>query len=249
MELKTLPAYIKDIDETTRTAVGIFAVHGNLDSYEDVSHPGSFAKTLQEGWPRIKYLWAHDVSLPQIAKINAIQEVGRDALPAVVLQRAPDAPGGVEISRTYFKHPWAEAVFEGIAAGAQDEQSYGYDAVKFDFSELNGRQVRNLREVRLYEVSDVHWGANPATQGSKATLPLDFLLKQLQLHTKAGARHSAADVQLLNAIHRAAVELGCNECKGILEPEDDDAKSRAAVRRTLTQLDQRLRLLSLEVDL
>lgn len=247
MELKTLPTYTKDVDEATRTSIGIFAVHGNMDSYEDMSHLGSFAKTLQEGWPRIKYLWGHDFMLPQIAKINYIKEVGRDALPEAVLQRAPDATGGVEISRSYFKHAWAEAVYEGILAGAQDEQSYGYDAVKFDFSEINGHQVRNLREVRLYEVSDVHWGANPATQGSKATLPLDFLLKQFQLHTKAGARHSASDVKLLNDIHRAAVELGCDECKGIFEPEDDDAKSRAATKQALTQLGQRLRLLQLEV--
>ncbi len=242
MDVKTLPTYTKDIDG--RSVVGIFAVHGHRDSYDDISHPGSFGKTLAEGKMRLKYLWQHDFNAPPVAAVKSIREVGRDALPDEVLQRAPDATGGVEVVREYLDTPRGNEVLTGIKAGAIQEQSYGYDAVKFDFNEVDGITIRNLREVRLYEVSDVLWGANDATLASKATLPIEFLLKQFELHLKAGARHSAADIERLNAIAQHALELGATNIKLL---DQDEPKAAEPVLIPLTALRQRLRLFELEV--
>lgn len=224
MEYKSLPIFTKSI--TGRTVTGIFAVHGNIDDYADVSHPGSFVKTIAERGPKIKFLWNHDMfGGPPVAKITSIREIGREELPEAVLAIAPEATGGVEVTREYLKTASAEEVFQALEAEALDEMSYGYDAVKFDFSELNGARIRNLREVRLWEVSDVIFGANPATVGSKFAPPLELLLKQLEAHIKAGARHSSSDTKLLNAIHKAAVELGATQCKGIVDEEEEDEKT------------------------
>lgn len=246
MEHKAMPSVVKSVEG--RTVTGIGAVHGNIDSYADISHPGSFAKTIAERMGRIKFLWNHDFyGGPPIALIKSIREVGRDELPEKVLDLAPNATGGVEVTREYLKNERAEAVFEAVVSGAADEMSYGYDPVKMDFGEMDGTKVRNLREIRLWEFSDVIFGANPATVGSKLHMPLDLLLKQIEAtleEYKAGARHSANDTKQLNMIHKAILDLGCTSCKGAVDDENETEKSRADLS-SLTLAGARLRLIQL----
>lgn len=264
METKSIPSFTKEI--SGRAVTGIMAVHGHLDTGGDISHPGSFAKTIAEGLakvagqPRWRYLWNHNSDMfggPPIAVIKAIREIGRADLPEQVLQWAPDATGGVEITREYLDTPRGEEIFKAIQAGAVDEQSYGYDPVKWDMGEMNGQPARHLREIRFWEGSDVLWGMNPATLGSKGLLPgLDVFLKQMEQYIeaiKAGARHSANDIKLLNAIHKAAVSLGATDCKGIVEEEEeqtdkDDEKSRAAEALALTLRKADVFLLDTKLD-
>lgn len=164
MERKAVPQFTKEIKD--RTVTGIFAVHGNIDAGGDRSWPGSFANISINGRNRVKFLWQHKDD-PPIAVIKEIKELARNELPAEVLSYAPDATGGVEITREYMSNTFAEWVFEGVSKSAIDEMSYAYDA-KFDFEEVDGRMIRNLREVKLYDVSDVLWGMNPATAGVKS---------------------------------------------------------------------------------
>lgn len=223
MEYKTLPSFINTKAIAGRVVPGIFAVHGHRDSYNDISHPGSFAKTIAERGGRVKFLWSHDWFSPPIAKVVSIREVTRDELPDTVLERAPDATGGVEIVREYLKNEWAERVFEAVASGACDEMSYGYDPLRFDFSEVDGVSVRNLRENRLWEASDVVFGANDATQAAKLALPPHVLLKHLETFlaaTKAGARHSTGDIELINQIAAAALTLGATNVKAVDDKAD-----------------------------
>lgn len=253
MEWKTLPTFTKSTDFETRTVSGIFAVHGNVDSYADRSHPGAFSKTIQERVGQIRALWNHDFWAPPIAKIESLREVTRDELPAEILAKAPDATGGVEVVRRYLKTPRADEVFEGIKEGAITEMSYAYDAMQFDFAEENGKQIRNLRQVKLYEVSDVLWGANPATQGSKADPAIGHIVSYLTA-LKAGARHSAADIAMLNEIAANAVALGATNAK-LVTPDDEDAGKSAGHPAatpapgliTLDDLRARLDLLALSV--
>jgi uncharacterized protein len=248
MELKTIPQHIKAVED--RTVTGIFAVMGNVDSYNDRLMPGAFSKTFAERGAKTKFLWQHNFEAPAIAIIKGLREVGVSELPPEVLQAAPDAIGGAEVVREYLDTPRADEVLKGIKAGVPYEMSFGYDALKFSFETPDDAKdewdkIRILQEVRLWEVSDVLWGANDATLASKAQLPIEFLLKQLEIHIKAGARHSAADIKALNAIHKAALELGATNCKGILEDDTEAEKSRADVITSLTLAGARLRLLQL----
>jgi HK97 family phage prohead protease len=252
-QYKSLPQHIKKVNG--RTITGIFSVFGNLDSYNDRIWPGSFAKTLLERGSKIVHLWQHDWWSPPIAVIKSIREVTREELPAEVLAAAPEALGGAEVEREYLDNEMANWVLDAIIKGAPLEMSFGFDAVKYDFEELPGakydwEKLRNLREIRLWETSDVLWGANDATTANK--MPLELLLKHLERLTKAGARHSAKDVEILNAIHLGVVDLGATNCKGIADDTDaddeDDDKSRAE-DASLTLAHDRLRLLELSLSL
>lgn len=169
MEYKKLPQFTKAIDG--RTVTGIFAVHGNVDSGGDVSLNGAFAKQLSTGRKRTRFLWNHNGMNPPIASIRSVREVDRSGLPPKVLEFAPDATGGVEVVREYYeKVDLADWVLAGITQGDIDEMSYAYDVLDFGYEERNGGQVRVLKELELYDISDVNWGMNPATAGVKGIL-------------------------------------------------------------------------------
>lgn len=182
MEYKDLPQFTTSIDN--RTVIGIFAVHGNVDSGGDRSWPGAFANTAMNGRDRAKFLWQHDAQSPPVASIKSIRELGRAELPEKVLSYAPEASGGVEVTREYLSTPRADEILAGIKAGAINEMSYGYDVTRSDFEEVDGKSVRNIREVKLYDVSDVNWGMNPATTGVKRIVlegaPLTVLADQVE---------------------------------------------------------------------
>jgi hypothetical protein len=242
---KSLPHVVKDI--SGRTVVGIASVFGNLDSYDDIAMPGSFAKTIRERGRKVFHLWQHDTTQPAIAVVERLQEVGRDALPREIQDAYPDALGGLEVARTYLEYGLATWVFDGIQKGVPFEMSYMYDALAYEYvaREDLGRTVRLLYEQRLWETSDVLWGANSATVASKALdldlLPLDLLRGQLEgwrvRAEKAGARNSTGDLGLINDIHDLAVRLGCTVCLGTPDAEDAAKAATAPVMSHAPHLD------------
>jgi HK97 family phage prohead protease len=184
MEYKTsLPASVKDIDG--RTVIGIFSTFGIVDAGADRVSKGAFKKTMREGMKtdRIKHLWQHDSWMPPIALVTNVQEVDVDALPREL--RGEDVTGGAEVHRTYLRNERAQEVFEGIEAKAITQMSFAYDAVKYDFEEVEvgetSMMVRNLKELRLWETSDVLWGMNENTSASKRAIP----------HRKSGHSYEA----------------------------------------------------------
>lgn len=165
MEYKSMPYAVKEIQD--RTVIGIAAVHGNVDSGGDKSWPGSFADITVDGRMRAVFLWMHDSSSPPTAAINYVKEVPRASLPQKVLAYAPEATGGVEVSRTYLETERGNEILTNLRAGALNEMSYAYDAIQYDFEDIDGQTVRNLRKVEIFDFSDVAWGMNPATVGVK----------------------------------------------------------------------------------
>ncbi|CAK0775102.1 conserved hypothetical protein [Gammaproteobacteria bacterium] len=170
MEHKAVDVYTKEIQD--RTVTGIAAVIGNVDSGFDRIWKGAFKKTIKEGASRVRHLWMHDYMQPPTAKILELKDVGKDDLPASVLERAPEAMGGLMVVREYLRTSRGDEILEGVKTGAINEMSFAYDAVKYDFEEIEndegrGILVRNLREVRLFDTSDVNWGMNEATVASK----------------------------------------------------------------------------------
>lgn len=169
MEFKSLPMFLKGIEG--RVVSGIFAVHGNVDAGGDVSENGSFAKRLNDGTrSRVRFLWNHNGYEPPIATIKEIREVGVGELPKSVLSYAPEATGGVLVVREYLKTERANEVFAGLTSDppAITEMSYAYDIHGFEMKEMaDGRFIRVLKDVELFDVSDVNWGMNPATAASK----------------------------------------------------------------------------------
>lgn len=170
MNYKTLPYFIKELDVKTRMVTGIFAVHGNVDGGGDMSVNGSFGKRLNDGSrSRVRFLWNHNSMNPPIASVKEIREVDKTELPAKVLEWAPDATGGMLVTRKYYEGvPLADWVIKAIEEGDVTEMSYAYDVHEFSIKKLDdGKEIRILQDVELYDVSDVNWGMNPATAGVK----------------------------------------------------------------------------------
>lgn len=180
-EYKSIKAAVMGF-EGERTVTGIFAVHGNVDAGDgwtsrDRSHPGLFGDFLADGRDRAKFLWQHRSQDPPIATIDKLFEVSAADLPPAIKAYAPDATGGVAVTRTYLDTPRANEVLAGLKVGAITEMSYAYEATRWDFEEPETPRalpIRNLYAAKLLDCSDVNWGMNPATSadGAKNGMPL-----------------------------------------------------------------------------
>lgn len=174
METKASPLLDLSIEDE-RTVKSIFAVFGNRDMTGDIIRPGAFRKTIRERLPTgdIKVLWQHDPSEPPIGVPLELREVGRDELSAEVRRRFPDASGGLFGAWRALETPRGDEVLAGIRAGAITQNSIGFDALKWDLSrdEADDGETREIKEIRLWDISPVNWGANPATHNLKAAIP------------------------------------------------------------------------------
>lgn len=200
-----------------RTVTGIFSVLGYRDSYGDRVMPGAFKKNMAEGRARIRHLWNHDGHSPPIAKILDLYEIPRSDLPAEVIAHAPDASGGAVVVREYLKTPRADEVLAGVKAGAILEMSFAFDVPdgRADFKEetIGGEKVvtRYLREVKLYDTSDVNWGANDATLAARS-VSLELVaanLKTLANEYRQGRFISPKDSELIQSIHDQVCDGRC----------------------------------------
>ncbi len=166
-ETKAFPAVITASDPLTGIVEAVVAVFGNLDSGDDVVIPGAFAKTLAEHFNRVRVLDNHNMDsiMRVIGKPLEARELGRTELPIEVLAKAPDATGGLWTKTQYLLDtPEGAGAFKRIASGAVTEYSFAYDAVQVEFVKAaDGRTIRKLKEVRLWEYGPVIWGMNSAT--------------------------------------------------------------------------------------
>jgi len=244
MEYKSFELETKEIADDGRTVTGFAAVFGNIDLGADRIHRGAFRKTITEQAGRIKHLWMHDMFQPPVAVVKELREVGRDELPDAVQARFPEAAGGLLVTRRYLDTPRGNEILAGVVGGAITEMSIGYDAKKFDFEQMPGdaehapMMVRNLRELRLYDTSDVTYGMNEATVASKRgdyhLGRLEQMAAELAAEAKAGRVLSSANLGRLKEALAVLSEILLSA-----EPSDDDAKARRVVALT-EQLNLRL---------
>lgn len=251
MDYKTLPYFVKELDKKTRTVTGIFAVHGNVDSGFDMSVNGSFEKWLTQGRDRVRFLWNHNSMNPPIASIKEVREVGREELPAKVLEWAPDATGGVLVTRKYYENiPLSDWVFKAIEEGDVREMSYAYDVHEYTIKERDEgqRPIRILNEVELYDISDVNWGMNPATAGVKG-LPVagttfvqhsalvESTIEEFLARVKDRKDFRAEEGRTLSEATRGRLQKMISEIEAILQ-ETEPRASQADVLNELAKYEK-----------
>lgn len=170
MEYKTVREF-REIG-SNRVVTGYPAVCGNVDDSGDVIRAGAFRKTLAERASRLRWLWQHDWGSPPTAKILDVHEVGRGEMPGELLEKHPEAEGALLVRREYLETPRGDEVWRGIESGALNEMSIGFDAILSEAPagvEIGERPVRRMiKEIRLWEMSDVNWGMNAATMNAKS---------------------------------------------------------------------------------
>lgn len=126
---------------------GIASVFGGIvDAYiPTIIDKGAFTKTLQEQTRGVKILWQHNPDEP-IGVPTDMFESDR----GLVLQ--------AQISTTTRGQDAITLLRDGVIDGL----SIGFDAIKQEFIELeDGSTIRHIKEIRLWEISVVTWGADP----------------------------------------------------------------------------------------
>lgn len=152
MEYKTVPLEIKAVGEDG-VVEGYYSIFGNKDDGGDVSHAGSFTKTIQERGQRVKVFRFHDWMIPIGPSGGGFNSGGGN-----VLQE--DSAGLFARYKISLDSFWGKDTWVLIKDRVVSEGSYGYEAVKADFDQDG---TRHLREQRLHEISPVPLGMNPLT--------------------------------------------------------------------------------------
>jgi len=138
-EYKTFDFALEVLDYEGRTVEGYAAVFGNIDLGDDIIHRGAFAKTLAERGNKVKFLWQHNTAEP-LGRVLQLNEDERGLFFKAVISDTARGRDALALLRD----------------GAISGMSIGYDPVRggVDYSKDDaGHTLRNLREVRLWEVS------------------------------------------------------------------------------------------------
>ena len=214
LEYKSLAGTVKDIDSAKRIVTGYLSAFGNVDKYSDVVEKGAFAKSISERKDDIFFLNQHDWKQPH-GKFNILKE---------------DNFGLYFESKPLINTSYSDDLIKLYEAGIIKEHSIGYQTV---ISEWNSnKDIRTLKEVKLFEGSNVTLGANSKTPftGLKA-LNLKEIDEQSKLLIKAIRNGSFTDdtfvlLELaLKQLQLDAYELG----KSLVEPSDDTQKNEPII--------------------
>ena len=139
---------VKDLDIAKRTVEFYASVFDNTDSDNDIIRSGAYTKTIQENGPggknRILHLRDHD----SYRLLGKPSEMSQDQKGLRVVSTLPDTELANETLKLY-------------EAGVLTEHSVGISVIKATYPDGEGwGKLREILEVRLYEVSTVPWGAN-----------------------------------------------------------------------------------------
>lgn len=172
IERKSFPIHVLSTDDTTGIVEAYVSVMGNIDHGNDRIWKGAFTKTLLERFGQLTVLDNHNSNSGEdvIGKAIEAREVDRSQLPEAMLLKNPEITGALYTKTQYLldTHKGSE-IFKRIKAGALNQYSIGFTVPKgkIDFTTeiVNGvkTQIRNIREIILYEWSSVIWGMNPLT--------------------------------------------------------------------------------------
>ena len=188
MEHRDFNLKIKSVDDAG-TFVGLGAVYNNVDLGGDRILPGAFTRTLAAG-KQFPLLWQHDPSNPiGTAKITDTRE-------------------GLQVAGTLLlTDPTAQKAYTFMKAGVVKGLSIGYDTIKA----TNDGDVRQLTELRLWEISCVTFPMNESAQVSSVKAISD----------SERGRHLKAINECRKCIDRKQREMRMH-LKAVLDDFDDD---------------------------
>lgn len=132
--------------------IALASVFNNIDSVGDVVMPGAFAddlKSWQESGDPIPVLWGHQMSDPHM-------NIG-----AVLTAEETDA--GLQVkAQLDLDNPTAQQVYRMLKGRRVSKMSFAYDIDDGAPAQRDGKDVFELRKLKLHEVSVVQIPANPA---------------------------------------------------------------------------------------
>jgi len=145
LECKYLPVEIKEVREDG-TFTGLASKYGEEDLGGDVIDKGAFTKTLSEN-PTVPILWQHQAG--EVIGTGNVKEWGSKIT--------------VE-ARLDMEDPAAMKAYRKMKGGLIKGLSIGFTTIKSIWEDIEGRSVRHISELKLWEVSIVTFPMLPAAQ-------------------------------------------------------------------------------------
>ena len=143
---KSLIGEVKDVDTVGRRITGYLSSFGNKDFDGDIIEKGAYSKSIKERKSDIFFLNQHDWKQPH-GKFAVLQEDSK----GLYFESEPLVKG---VS-------YSEDALKLYEAGVIKEHSVGFVTVQSEFD--NKSDTRILKELKLYEGSNVTLGANNNT--------------------------------------------------------------------------------------
>ena len=163
-----------DADEKAGIIKGYGSYFGNKDSDNDVIVKGAYKKTIAENGERVKYLYQHDMNQP----IGKMTELYEDDKGLVFV---------AEIAKTQL----GKDVIELMKTGVITENSVGIMPIQKE----NKGDYREIKEVKLYEISAVTLAANDQAKilDVKGNIDVEKLSKRYDNLSKLIRKGSISD--------------------------------------------------------
>lgn len=175
------------------------SVFGNVDSYGDVVVKGAFSEDLRrwkESGNPIPLLFGHQMSDP-------------DFNLGYVAEAVEDDHGLLVTAVLDLENPKAAQVYRMLKGRRVNQMSFAYDVEDSARATLDGRDVNELRRLKVFEVSVVTIGANQETEILAVKAATGALI------AKAGRVLSAKNEAALKAAHQQLVGAA-DEIKNVL---------------------------------
>lgn len=208
---------IRALDDESRTIEG-FIPYNSLSEdmgFREQILPGAFAKTLSES-KDIKALYSHD-DARILARTKNSSLVFTDGTDGLRFQfDAPDTTDGNDILKM-------------CRSGLIDGCSFGFSTVSDNWHLVNGEEVRDLIEVRLYEVSLV---GSPAYSQSRVSMrSLSSLLDGKELSEDDQKSVEAEIAKLQSLLPKQEEHREDPKSEPEVQQEDDSAEIEALYAR------------------
>lgn len=179
MKTKHFELKIKASEEGEGRIFGYASVFGNKDSYGDVVVKGAFSSFLRKislSKKVVPVFYGHNMEDPRanIGRVLALAEDDHGLKFDAQLDLSGDTYGRI--------------VYEQLKDGRLDSMSFGYQVLDYSME----KDVTELKELELFEISVVPIPANPAAKITEV---------------KAGRAISAKNMDLIRRAHEALGEL------------------------------------------
>jgi hypothetical protein len=145
LQFKNLTGSVKDVDTKNNVITGYLSAFNNEDFDKDVILPGSFKRSLDTRRDKILFLNQHKWEQPH-GGFAVLKE---------------DSHGLYFESNPLIDTSYSRDAIKLYSAGIMKEHSIGFQVVQSDYD--NEKGIRQIKEIKLYEGSNVTMGANPNT--------------------------------------------------------------------------------------
>ena len=156
-------------DEMPGTLTALVSAKNNVDRVGDKIVDGAYKfldETINDGFGAVGHNWSDS--------------------PIMTIESAKETADGLEMEMMFHSTKEAQdartVVIERLARKKSVSMSIGYETLKFSFQEVDGKQIRLLEEIKIYEASIVTVPANPLAKVSGAkSLLLDGMTLEQQI--------------------------------------------------------------------